>query len=407
MTANATAPTAPAERIRSLDTLRGFAVLGILVMNIQSFSMISAAYFNPLAHGDMTGSNRWVYYLSHIFADSKMISIFSILFGAGVVMITGRLEKKGRGAAAVYYRRTFALVLFGCAHAYAFWYGDVLFWYGVTGLWIYFFRNLSPKWLIPIGLIFILIGSGLSVLTGFALPRMPGEQLSEMSNQWAPDEETAQAEINAYRGGWLRQMDHRAPTSFFLQTFVYFFFALWRVGGLMLIGMALHKLGVLTAERSNRFYATLAIVGFLAGFPLVAVGLANNTEAQWAFEYSKFFGGQYNYWGSLFVAIGYIGAIMLFCRSAAFAAPSKALANVGRMALTNYLLQTLICTTLFYGHGFGLFGRVDRAGQALIVICVWIVQLILSSMWLRRFRYGPAEWLWRSMAYFAFQPIRY
>jgi uncharacterized protein len=126
----------------------------------------------------------------------------------------------------------------------------------------------------------------------------------------------------------------------------------------------------------------------------------------WSLEFSMFYGWQFNYWGSLLVGFGYISAVMLFCLSGLCLRLSNILASVGRMALTNYLLQTLICTTLFYGHGFGLYGRVERIGQILIVLCIWLFQLIFSALWLRSFRFGPAEWLWRSLTYRKFQPFR-
>jgi uncharacterized protein len=400
-----TDPTKPTERIQSLDVLRGFAILGILVMNIQSFSMVGSAYFNPTSYGDLSGINLCVYFLSYIFAESKFMTIFTILFGAGIVMITSRLESKGSGSMTVYYRRTFVLLIIGCLHAYMLWYGDVLVWYSLCGLWLYFFRKLSPKWLMVSGILLLLIGSSLSILTGMAVEHMPEESLEELASGWSPSEENIQAELEIYRSGWLQQMEHRVAMSFFIHTFVYFFFSLWRAGGLMLIGMALFKTGVLTAERSNRFYISMSTIGILVGFPLVIFGLAKNYQFQWVLEYSKFFGNQYNYWGSILVSLSYIGVIMLVCKAQVVSLLTKALANVGRTALSNYLMQTIICTTLFYGHGFGLFGQIERSGQLLIVLCIWTFQLIVSAVWLKHFRFGPAEWLWRSLTYFKFQPI--
>ena len=174
----------------------------------------------------------------------------------------------------------------------------------------------------------------------------------------------------------------------------------------MLVGMALFKWGVLTAQRSNKFYLHSMIVGFVIGFPVVTYGVIENFAADWAMEFSMFLGWQYNYWGSLFVSLGYISLVMLLCKIDQLHKLTKPLAAVGRLALTNYLLQTLICTTIFYGHGFGLFGKLERTGQILILIGVWIFQLIFSSLWLRYFRFGPAEWLWRSLTYLKIQSIR-
>ena len=115
---------------------------------------------------------------------------------------------------------------------------------------------------------------------------------------------------------------------------------------------------------------------------------------------------QFNYWGSLFVALGWVGLVMLVCKSGVAPRLTGVLAATGRMAFTNYLLQTVICTTIFYGHGFGLFGKVERLEQILIVLAVWVVLLVLSPVWLRYFRFGPAEWLWRCLTYMQAQPMR-
>jgi uncharacterized protein len=123
-------------------------------------------------------------------------------------------------------------------------------------------------------------------------------------------------------------------------------------------------------------------------------------------EYSMFLGTQFNYWGSIFVSCGYIGIMMLICRSALLGWLISTLAAVGRMALTNYLMQTVICTTIFYGFGFGLYGSVERVWQLMIVFAVWAAQLVWSPLWLARFRFGPAEWLWRSLTYGRRQPMR-
>jgi uncharacterized protein len=174
----------------------------------------------------------------------------------------------------------------------------------------------------------------------------------------------------------------------------------------MLLGMALFKTGVLSAARSGRFYAGMVAIGYGAGLPLVIAGVVRNFAAGWAYEYSMFFGSQYNYWGSVLVALGHVGLVMLFCRSGLLSGLKRVLAAYGRMALTNYLVQTVICTTLFYGHGLGLFGYVERWQQILLVVAIWVVQLVYSPLWLQRYRFGPAEWAWRSLTYGRRQPMR-
>ena len=162
--------------------------------------------------------------------------------------------------------------------------------------------------------------------------------------------------------------------------------------GLMLLGMALFKLGVLSAARSRAFYLRMAAIGFGAGTLLISVALWRSFATQWDLLDYVMVSQELRYWGNLLVALGWVALVMLLCQRGWQLRP---VAAVGRMALTNYLLQTLICTTVFYGHGFGLFGQVDRAGQFAIVVGVWAFQLLTSSVWLGHFALGPMEWVLR------------
>ncbi len=398
-------PVSASKRIISLDVLRGFAVLGILIMNIQSFSMIDAAYLNPTAYGDLTGINKWVWILSYLLADQKFITIFSMLFGAGILLMTGRAESKGLKPAPLHYRRTLWLLLIGFIHAYGLWTGDILFPYAVCALIAYAFRKLSPKILFFIGLGIFSVSSIIYLLFGFTISFWPPEAVKGIMEGWKPALETIEHELAAYRGNWLAQMTHRVPSSLMFQTFIFMIWTGWRVGGSILIGMALYKWGVLSAEKSKKFYWIMATLCLVIGLPIVAFGIVSNFAAGWKLEYSMFLGSQFNYWGSLLIALGYISLIMLIVKSGICKWISNRLAATGRMALTNYLAQTLICTTLFYGHGFGLYGKVERIGQIGIVLAVWIVQLICSPIWLHYFQFGPAEWLWRSLTYKKRQPM--
>jgi uncharacterized protein len=405
-TGTVAAPTRPGRRIVALDALRGFAILGILVMNIQSFSMIFAAYQNPAAYGDLTGLNRWVWIVGHLFFDLKFMAMFAMMFGAGILLITESAARKGVSPARLHYTRNIWLLLFGLVHAYLFWSGDILAAYAVCGFVVYFFRRLSPRWLVAIGLVLIGIPSLIQVLGQASLPFMPAADYVEMRNDWQPTAAMVAEEVAAFRGEWPAQMEQRVEHSLEMHTLVFFIYMGWRVAGLMLLGMALYKWGVLTAQRSRRFYARMSLVGFSSGLPLVIAGVWQNFAHDWDFAYSMFTGSQFNYWGSLPVSLGYIGLIMYIATSGRMAALVDRFAAVGRMALTNYFLQTLIATTLFYGHGLGWFGQVERTGQLLIVLAVWAVQLIVSPIWLTHFRFGPFEWLWRSLTYRRWQPLR-
>ncbi len=361
---------------------------------------------NPTAYGDFTGINRWVWILSHIFADQKFMTIFSILFGAGIILLTQRAEAKGVSAAGLHYRRTFWLLLIGLAHAYLLWHGDILVPYALCALFVFLFRKRKAKTLFITGIIFILIPSIIYLLIGWSMQYWQPEQIQETLVNWKPTPEIVAKELSDFRGGWLEQMNQRVPGAFFLETYLFLIWSMWRAGGLMLIGMAFFKWGFLTAERKEEFYKKGLTIGLAAGLVFIVFGLIRNFQEDFIMEYSFFIGPQYNYWGSLFLSFAFICLVMLLSKRSIKNRLFNSLAGVGRTAFSNYLLQTVICTTIFYGHGLGLFGYVERGTQFLIVIAVWVFQILITNIWLRYFRFGPAEWLWRSLTYWKLQPMK-
>jgi uncharacterized protein len=406
MSSPATPVTQP-ERIVALDAVRGFAVLGILVMNVQSLSMPMSTYLNPSAFGHLEGSNWWIWMLSHMLAERKFITTFSLLFGAGIILFAEHAEARGRKAAGLHYRRMLWLLLFGAAHAYLLWYGDILFTYAVCGMLVYPLRKLSPRKLLVTGLVLIAFESAFNIFLGWSMPYWPREEVTALQTEtWQPPPERIEWELAAYRGGWLRQMQHRAPEALFLETQYLLMFELWHTGGVMLLGMALYKWGMLTAQRSVAFYSRWLAFGPLAGLPMIGYGVYRNLQAGWSMQYSFFTGTQFNNWGSLLVSLAYISMVVLAVKGNWMPWFTRRLAATGQMAFTNYIAHTLLCTTLFYGHGFGLYGRVERLGQLGIVVAIWLLQLWYSPLWLARFRFGPLEWLWRSLTYSQLQPFR-
>ena len=399
------APVVQDARIDSIDVLRGFALLGILVMNIQLFAMPDAAYFNPTAYGDLEGANFYVWLGGRMLADQRFMTIFSMLFGAGIVLMTARAEERGP-TGRVHYRRMAWLALIGLLHAHLLWAGDILFLYAVCGMVAYPFRKQSPRTLLVIGTATVAVASAIFLAVGLSMPYWPAEGLAEVTKGWQPPQAVVDSTLAAYRGGWLDQLPLRSMTALGFETVAILFWGGWRAGGLMLIGMALFKLDVFSARRSPRFYGALIAVALLVGLPLEAYGVVLDFRHGWAATWSFFQGKQFNYWPSIAVSLGYVGLVMLACRSNALRRATRPFAAVGQTALSNYLLQTVICTTIFYGHGLGLYGSVDRLGQFGVVAAVWAVQLIVSPLWLRRFRFGPAEWAWRSLTYGARQPLR-
>jgi uncharacterized protein len=400
-------PVSEKERIFTLDVLRGFALLGILLMNVQDFSMPSAAYLNPTAYGDLHGANYWVWLFSHLLADEKFVTIFSMLFGAGILLMTSHIEAAGRRSRGLHYRRMGWLILFGMLHGYLLWSGDILFSYGVSGLLVFLFRKCRPRTLLIIGVLSLTVTPALMSLFGWAMGHLPPEQLqSWREDLWMPSAASVAQELADFRGSWLTQMGERVNDSLLMETLYFLVWTFWRVFGLMLIGMALFKLGVLNGTRPARLYRAMIVVAVAVGVPAILYGTHRDFATGWDFRTSFFFGTEYNYWASILVAFGWVGLLVLAAQAPALAAVTQRLAAVGRMAFTNYILHSLICTTIFYGHGFGLFGKVERVGQLGIVVAIWALQLMISPLWLRYFMFGPLEWLWRSLTYLKREPLR-
>jgi uncharacterized protein len=392
-------PVPHQDRILSIDILRGVAVLGILIMNIQHFSMPQAAYINPTAYGDLNGLNKWVWILSHILASEKFMSIFSMLFGAGILLFSRRAELKGKNSASLHYRRMFWLLVFGLMHAYLLWSGDILVSYGICGMLVFLFRNKRPFTLIGIAFAFFVIPILMNVFFVWSIPYWPEENIQYSMDNWKPGMESIQHHLEVYRSGWWAQMELRIPGSIFMQTGYFFMESFWQVTALMLVGMALFKWEILSAKRSTRFYWKMVLFGLVSGYLLSGLGVYMNFERQWTMEFSMFLGSEFNYVGSAGVALGYTALVMLCAKTEIFSGMKHLFASVGRMAFTNYILMTLLATFIFYGHGLALYGSIERKQQILFVPAIWVLILIISPLWLKRFKIGPLERIWRSLTY--------
>jgi len=399
-------PIGPHERYDAIDLLRGVALLGILVMNIQSFAMPMAAYFNPTALGDRGPVDFYVWVGSHLFFDQKFMTIFSWLFGAGIVLMTARAAGRGVKPAVFHYRRMLALLVFGLIHAYLIWDGDILVLYAICGAVVYPFRKLPPSILLGLGLLSLAIGSSIMISAGLYLPHADAASINDFQSFWAPTAEQLHRETLAFQGGWLAQMPVRAANSLEFQLSDVWLWGLWRAGGNMLIGMALLKWRVVTAELPENVYRNLAVIGFGLGLPLIAGGVAAMNAHGWETFYSFFLAGQFNYWASLLVASGWLGLTIALWRGGIARGLTARLIAVGRTAFSGYILTSLICTLIFYGHGLGFYMHVSRPGQLAVTLAVWMTLLGAAPMWLERFRFGPLEWVWRTLTYAERQPLR-
>ena len=422
-------PVAAADRFQSLDTLRGVAVLGILVMNIYIFAMPIPAYSNPLIMGGTEWYNLGTWALTHIFADQKFYSIFSMLFGAGLILMMQRAELRGASFGPIYYRRTFWLLLLGLLHAYFIWFGDILFYYALMGMIVFLFRRASTKRLIITALLLMLLPPLINYASSFGVEKLQEQatQLNELVSaggeldaeqqalleKWRvqerfmfPNEDTLQEEIDAYRGGYGDAMRQRVTTVSTLQVGWLLTFVVWRIGGLMLLGMALMKLGVISGERETAFYKKLALAGYGIGLPLATFSAVDLFAHNFEPIYLLRFGSVANYVAAVFVALGHLAAVNLAVKAGVLKRLFDRFAAVGRMALSNYLAHSIVMTLVFYGYGFGLYGEVPRLWQQGLVVALVTIQLIVSPWWLNHFRFGPVEWLWRSLTYWERQPMR-
>ena len=400
----AAGPVPAGERITALDALRGFAVLGILVMNTYGFAMPMEATANPLLMGGTEWYNLGTWFLTHIAFEQKFISIFSILFGAGLVIQWRRAEARDVPSGAPFMRRQFWLLVIGAVHGYLLWFGDILVAYAVVGVLVYLFRGDPPTRLLFTGIVLLVIPPLLSFGVAEQLARMQ-DSGSGFGSVLATINTTMSEDVEAYRSGYLDIVAYRAPEVLYRQFEGLLFYG-WRIGGLMLIGMALLKLGVLSGELSDRAYLRMLALGYGLGLPAEIA----SAWLSWANDWDRIFllhvGMLPNYVGSLLVAMGHTAAVMLVVKRGRLPRLVGRFTAVGRMALTSYLTHSIILTTIFYGYGFGLYGSVPRAAQMLFVIGVLAFQLWLSPLWLERFRFGPAEWLWRSLTYGQCQPMR-
>lgn len=389
-------PSPARDRVAGIDILRGAAILGILLMNIQSFAMPVSAYTYPWSWGDLQGVNGWVHFLIHIVASGKFISIFAMLFGAGIILQQQRFFDAPLFVR-LHFRRMFGLLAIGLLHAYLLWYGDILFSYALLGMLAFCFRHLSIKPLLWIGAAFFLAGLVFNLFIGAGLHAFASDPSLGLAAELNPGPEAQLVEVAIYQGPWLGQLAERATYAFATQTWVLATYSLPFVTGMMLIGMALMKSGFYTGAWSTRHYVKVAAIGTACGWGLSLLGLWLDRETGRDPVLSVMVLSHLNTIAMIPTALGYSAVVLLLASHRT--GPLAPLAAVGRTALSCYLLETLLCTTIFYGHGLGYFGKLDRVELLGVVVGVWVVLLIFANLWLRHFRYGPAEWIWRRMTY--------
>lgn len=373
-----TAPTSTVERIANLDTVRGIATLGILIMNAVSFALPEAAYFNLAADGSDTWLDWAIGVAGEIFVDQKTMALFSMLFGAGIVLFADRAEAKDKRPAPLSLWRNGLLLAIGLLHGLL-WEGDVLFVYALCSPLLLIARRWSPRALIVSGAAMVL----LSALVAAVMQTQIAADGAGLGTYWFVDG----GPIGDSAGLFL-------ISDFFL-----------RAAGMMLIGVAFYRTGIVQGHRPAAFYRAMASYGLLIGLPIAAAGVIWQSANDWS-PAVALIGEAPNTIATVPVALGYLGLITLWTKRMATrpTALAERLQAVGRMALTNYLSHTVM--------GIALFrllldrGDASRTTIALFILGVWAIQLWWSPAWLERFRFGPAEWAWRCLTYRSWQPLR-
>ena len=412
------ATTSPAsDRIDTLDIVRGVAVMGILVMNIAAFAMPFPAYANPAAYGGDTGVNFASWAFNFLVFDGKMRGLFSILFGASTLLVIERATASGRSAARTHVARMIVLLGFGLAHFYFIWWGDILALYAQCGLLLYLFRNQSMRSLVRWSIAMLALSIIYFSLTGLsgALADRPGfppnaaagftEARDAIASEVGADSPKVASELALYRSDYATIVDSRLNGRRWEPFLAILGFGLETLG-LMLLGMALFKSGFLTGDWDRDRYRRWAVRAPLIALPpLVFLAwwqVSANFDAVRIFV--AFFALSTP--SDVLLAIGWAAAIIWWAKGGALPAARDRVGAAGRMAFTNYLMTSVVMTSLFYGYGLGLFGSVPRIGLWLFVLGMWGLILLWSKPWLDRFHYGPLEWLWRSLARGQFQPMQ-
>nr|WP_295380426.1 DUF418 domain-containing protein [Pseudoxanthomonas sp.] len=405
-------PVAASERIETMDVLRGFALVGILLMNIEGMAGPLFASFTGLDPA-LSGADRVADALIYIFVQGKFYTLFSLLFGMGFAVMSSRAEARGQPFAGVYWRRSLVLLVIGAIHGLLIWSGDILLMYALLSFLLLAFRNVSTRWLPWLAGLAYVASSGMMMLIGLLGtvsqldPAAAAQWNQEMAKAGAEMNAMLEAQRHAYGSGtYLEAVAQRARDVGFMLSNLLFIGP--TVFGMFLFGTWFVTSGAIAAPNGHpRLFACLRWGALPLGLALMLLSFRMeptsrfdniNLHSSTAFAASSI--------GSVLMAFGYLGWIVKGVQSAASAPLLHWLAPAGRMALTNYLMQSIVCTLIFNGYGLGYLDQLSRAWQVPFVFGLFLIQVLYSRWWLSRFRFGPAEWVWRSLTYLRAQPMR-
>ena len=390
-------------RIEVLDVLRGFALLGIFLMNIEYFNR-PLQEFGEGIPAVTVGLDYTVARLTEIFITGKFWVLFSMLFGMGFVVMQTQAALEGRAFKALYLRRTIALLVFGLLHITFLWSGDILHSYALVALVLMYLPLMSLRECGLVGVVLYFAPVCLLLLSSVSMAFLPEAELEKLEIEYSANANAAVHAAKVYAdGNYLEVLNQRL--SDFLHILTYEPYVFIGALGIFLIGAAIMRSGRLLDLKANRSFFLKSSIGcaLLAALPIV---IANSV-------YGHSFMTSQGMLEQALMTIGNLPLSLFYLSSIAYAmsfvSGSKILgllAPAGKMALTNYLMQSLIASSVFFGYGLGFWNQWGRADLALFVIAVFIAQVIFSHLWLRYFRYGPMEWLWRALTYWTLPPMR-
>lgn len=428
------APVSEQQRLTIIDSLRGIAILGILLMNIPGFGLPAPVYGDPSVWNEIGTVNFNVWYFIEMTAAGTQRALFSLLFGAGVILFIGKKEDSlgGLMPAEYFFRRQLWLLVFGLFNAFVLlWFWDILFHYAICGMILFAFRRLSPKALIIAAIVCLFFQTVRDNVDFYRTKDIivVGEQLAKQDTtqvKLTDDEKAALAEMKGFKekttleakkkkaeksvhkvtGDYATLYKYQSERSYELEI-DYTYNGLWDILIFMFLGMAFFKNGILLGTAETKIYWLLCIGGLVIGGFLTWFRLQQRIDLGFnSYELVKNSSMDLYEVARAIRSVGIFGLIMLMYKSGWFKWLFSLLRPVGQMAFTNYLTQSLMVGLFFYGIGLGMFGKLQRYELYYVVAAVWIVQIIWSHIWLRFFRFGPLEWAWRSLTYWQVQPMK-
>jgi len=392
-------PVQQAERIELLDALRGLAVCGILIGNMQWFS--GYGMMPPALEAQAPLTDQIAHFLVHFLIEGKFYSIFSFLFGFGFALQIARAEERGDTNASLFKRRLFWLLIIGLLHAYLLWAGDILSIYALMGFILILFRKKTDesllKWafwlvLVPVFWYVLLF----ALFAAFAPPDAGAAIEKAQADQW----NNAVSTVSTW-GFWQIVIDYNK--NYVVGRYIGLVAGMRfpKILAMFLLGVYAHRKRIFQDLSNNQVLLRKVLIwGFAVGVVgnLVFAILAGN-ESPVPPSLAAVVGVIGYAFGVPALALFIIALVATLWQKDVWQTLLKLIAPVGRMALTNYLLQTVICVTIFYGYGFGQFGRFGAFNSTLIALAIFAIQIVISSLWLRYFEYGPMEWIWRQLTY--------